>query len=163
MSVVRSQHEKELVKTFIKTLKGYCIIDRVEQSMNMKSGFSDLVYSILQFDKHLFPIHNESTTGFIEAKYRPSWPKRERTPITLDHFTKNQKLFLHKHGEAKRGGCFLLLLIDHDVMLFNYKVAQCMNTLNKSDMLDLSLIHFKDYTNGWIQSRHIILDCLKRF
>lgn len=62
--------------------------------------------------------------GWIELKQveEKDIPKRETTLLRLDHYTPEQRIFQLKRARAG-GPCWLLLLLDHEWLLFSSKVA----------------------------------------
>ena len=60
--------------------------------------------------------------GWIELKWKASWPKRETSKLTLPHFTQQQRLTLLKRWH-KGGNAYLLLQVDQDWLLFDGQEA----------------------------------------
>lgn len=60
--------------------------------------------------------------GWIELKSCDEWPKKPLTPLRIDHFTTDQRLWLEKRWRAG-GACFLLLKVAQDWLLFAGPVA----------------------------------------
>jgi len=62
--------------------------------------------------------------GWFEYKYVPAWPKRVRTPLRIDHFTPQQRVWLRRRWIADGGfGAWLLMQVDKDVLLFEGESA----------------------------------------
>lgn len=60
--------------------------------------------------------------GWVELKDVEKWPARPRTPLRLDHYTQQQKVWAIRrrhHG----GRCDLLLRVGSEVLLFRGEVA----------------------------------------
>lgn len=56
--------------------------------------------------------------GWIELKTKHEWPKREDTPLRIDHFTPEQRTWLFRR--TRMGGrAFLLLRVGKEFMLFD--------------------------------------------
>ena len=61
------------------------------------------------------PIHpgtpdvNLATGHWLELKSIPGWPVRENTPLRIDHFTPQQRVWLYRRWIAAPGSTFLLL------------------------------------------------------
>jgi hypothetical protein len=55
--------------------------------------------------------------GWIELKWKRSWPVRPTTPLRLPHFTTVQKRWLLKR-HALGGRCWLLLQVNRDWLIF---------------------------------------------
>lgn len=51
--------------------------------------------------------------GLIELKQVMRWPHRLTTPLKLDHFTRQQRIFLHRRWR-KGGNCYLLLEVQSE-------------------------------------------------
>jgi len=62
------------------------------------------------------------TRGWIELKYAPRWPVRPDTPLKLDHFTNEQRVWLTRRCAAG-GRAFLVLKVGDEWLLFNGRVA----------------------------------------
>ena len=58
------------------------------------------------------------TAGWVELKYIDEWPKREDTLVAVDHFTKEQRIFLHNYSMAG-GRCFVWIQVDGEYFLFD--------------------------------------------
>jgi hypothetical protein len=56
----------------------------------------------------------QGRSGWIEAKYLPSYPKRKTTSIFIKHFTAEQQLWIKRY--IKSGGTiWLFLRIEKDI------------------------------------------------
>jgi hypothetical protein len=56
--------------------------------------------------------------GWVELKHKHEWPVRQQTPLTIDHFTTEQRVWLKRRWH--RGGqAWLLLRVDRAIMLFD--------------------------------------------
>jgi hypothetical protein len=60
--------------------------------------------------------------GWIELKVRDAWPVRAETPVTLPHFTEQQRIWLRQRQEVG-GRCYLLLVVDKEWLLFSGAAA----------------------------------------
>lgn len=56
--------------------------------------------------------------GWIELKYAASWPRRDKTPLRLPHFTPQQRVWLRRRWRLG-GRAFLLLRVVDEFMLFD--------------------------------------------
>lgn len=66
----------------------------------------------------------ECTAGWIECKYRPSWPAKTDTPVTLPHpLSPGQRIWINRR-HAAGGRVYVLLQIAGDWLLF-YGVVAC--------------------------------------
>lgn len=62
------------------------------------------------------------TLGWVELKHLNDWPKRERTPVTIRHFTPQQRVWLRRRWAASKNA-WLLLRVDTTFMLFAGDIA----------------------------------------
>lgn len=60
--------------------------------------------------------------GWIELKQRPDWPARARTVVKIDHFSKQQRVWLRRRS-ARGGRCHMLLKVGQDWLLIEGSVA----------------------------------------
>ena len=91
---------------------------RHEDRLSM--GIPDVSYSI-------------SCHGWIELKDREDVPKRASTPVTLPHYTADQRNWLERHG--KRGGrCFILLQVANEYMLFDWRGTACVGRVPMAEL-----------------------------
>jgi hypothetical protein len=75
-------------------MKRFGHFDRIENMVGV--GMPDVTYCI------------GSVEGFIENKWRLRWPARAETPVTLDHFTPQQRIWIQQRCNA--GGRVWVLL-----------------------------------------------------
>ncbi len=61
--------------------------------------------------------------GWIELKWLRAWPKREATPVTIDHFTRAQRRWLCKRYMAG-GNAWMLLQVQREWLLFTGRDAK---------------------------------------
>lgn len=62
--------------------------------------------------------------GWIELKWKRSWPKKPESIVQLPHFTPWQRRWLKKRYEISRAGaCWLLLQVGREWMLFTGRDA----------------------------------------
>ena len=60
--------------------------------------------------------------GWIEAKWLRAWPRRPETVVTVDHFTKQQKLWLRQRSRAG-GAAWLILQCRTEWLVFDGNTA----------------------------------------
>jgi hypothetical protein len=75
--------------------------------------------------------------GWIELKALPTWPKRKDSPVSIHHYTQEQKAWLF--GRGRQGArCWLLVVVKetNTWMLFNWIVAQEVGGLTRLQMLE---------------------------
>jgi len=56
--------------------------------------------------------------GWIELKELKGWPEQEDTPVLIDHFTQEQRLFSKMRGRAG-GSSILILKVGNEWLFFN--------------------------------------------
>lgn len=81
------------------------------------------------------------TYGWVELKWLRSYPKRETTPVRIDHYTDEQRSWLLRRYMAD-GGAWLVLKIRTDWYLFNALQAQKVGFLTKSEMQETADCYF---------------------
>jgi len=80
--------------------------------------------------------------GWIELKYRASWPKRESTPVRIPGFSVVQRAWIKRMGSVT-GSVFLLAQIARDYLLFDWAVAQCVGDHNRADLMELVIARWE--------------------
>ncbi len=77
--------------------------------------------------------------GWVELKSVAAWPARPATPLRVEHFTQEQRLWLARRTRA--GGIALLLLkVGDDWLLFTGSVgAQVVGRATKADLFRVAL------------------------
>lgn len=104
--------------------------ERIENRLN--TGTPDVAYSMRK-------VH-----GWIELKFMPDSPRRIDKPLKIEHFTPDQRNWLHKHG-TRGGHCFILLRVGREPvsewLMFDHTLAyrvgvdMTMDELRKADLL----------------------------
>jgi len=94
------------------------------------------------------PVENRAWTGFpdvsyiegvIELKQADRWPAREATPLKLDHFTNEQRIFLERRWR-KGGNAYLLIQVNKTFLLYDGSdVQQIGRTLNQAQLREKAL------------------------
>src|SRR4030042_3263272 len=77
-----------------------------------------------------------SAKVLIEAKYLRKWPSRSQTGIKFKRFTPGQKQFIYTHGRFGKGGIFVLLQVDDDIMLFPWHYVYKLEDTTKKQCFD---------------------------
>ena len=117
-------------------MKGIGIFTRIENSFF--KGIPDVNFLI------------DGIEGWIELKYREKFPVRTNTPIRLQHFTKEQKLW-HKNRVENGGRTFLFVKVDKTYYLFKGKNIQLVGDMNRKEMKSkscktwLNKVNFKEF------------------
>lgn len=85
----------------------------------------------------LYVTMNNGTMNWIELKHVHQWPKRDNTPVRVDHFTPQQKSFLRRHGKLG-ANVYVLIQIERDYFLLPWQYALQIGELSKEDYLELA-------------------------
>jgi hypothetical protein len=91
---------------------------------------------------------------WIELKSRPAWPKRASTPVTLPHFTDEQKQWLIDRHRAG-GAAFLFARVAREYFLFTPARAYMIETLPREEWYKVSTFHSKNRVD-WEQFRRAL-------
>lgn len=92
--------EKDLSRILMARMKLYGHFARIENMVGV--GTPDVSYCI------------EGHEGFIENKWRASWPRDARDVVTLDHFTPAQRIWIRQRIAAG-GRVYVLLEVERPV------------------------------------------------
>jgi len=93
--------------------------------------------------------------GWLELKWLRRWPVRPETVVTIDHYTKIQRMFGRMRWE-KKGKSFLLLQVQTHWMLFTGPIAH--KYVGKVDRATLNQIALRHWAKG-LNSKELI-ECL---
>lgn len=127
---MRNQPEKEFIGHIKKIMGPDWILSKIETRIGSSNiGVSDCAYSC------------SGRHGWIEFKYQKEWPKRRDTIVRLKHFTRNQKQFLYRHGKHGKGGCFLFLHIEDQILVFDWRVVHYIGKLNRMELETLAVLN----------------------
>lgn len=89
-----------------------------------------------------------SIWGWIELKYVQTWPKRSN--LNIEHFTPQQKHFLHRFGG------FVFIRVEDDYLLFNgHDVLedQLQGGMTKDQLIKLAFYHWtKKIPSGQLEA-----------
>jgi hypothetical protein len=122
--------EKKLNDHLQSILDGHWEAQRLESPLT-NLGIPDWTYSL--------PL----ARGYIESKFKKSWPKKETTGIKIDHFTSSQKRFLFCHGKIRGKGAFVLLQVGDDVMLFPWDTVYKIEGKTQSRLKKMCVFSWK--------------------
>lgn len=98
--------------------------------------------------------------GFCELKWLKSYPKRETTPVRIEHYTDDQRKWLLRRATAG-GGAWLALKVKSDRYVFNAQQAQDVGNLTHSELKQNCLAHWdrlptaEEFCNVFIQSARL--------
>lgn len=95
--------EKDLSATFMKQMKRYGHVTRVENMIG--SGYPDIDYCI------------RGSAGKVESKWRLRWPRDPADVVTLDHFTNQQRLWI-RDRHLSGGRIFVSLEVEKPVATY---------------------------------------------
>lgn len=93
-----------------------------------------------------FDIYGIPGSGWIELKHRHFWPKCDSTIVKFKHYSSEQKAWIKKHG-ALTNRVYLFLQVGKDYLLFNWKVAHHIGSVNKEGLFLLALKTWRPYIN----------------
>jgi hypothetical protein len=94
--------------------------------------------------------------GWLELKQLEEWPKRPDTPVTIEHFTAQQRVWLIRRWR-KRGNAFLLLRVGQEWFLFDGETAAThVGKVNRIELIRLSL----EYWPRGLKGKELLY-CLK--
>ena len=145
------ENEKTLRKYIVDLLSSTGHIQRHEDKN--ESGIPDLSYGI------------KGTNGWIELKYKKTWPKKLTTPVKFDHFTNKQKTWLKKRGQ-EGGHCYVLIQIADTCLLYDWQKINQIGKLTKNEMIKESIVFWaiKDQSFDFRQFffKKVIIDILSK-
>jgi len=82
-----------------------------------------------------------SVDSWVELKHCEKWPAREKTPLRIPHFSKDQRLWLMMRAKAG-GSVFVLLQVAREYMLFDGVWAAInLGEVDRSMLEEWSLVH----------------------
>ena len=82
-------------------------------------GIPDISYTMIVKNKST-GLYLDARSGWVELKYTSEYPKRDSTPIRLEHFTLEQKDWLRSRG-ALGCQCCVLWQINKDYYVFSWR------------------------------------------
>jgi len=101
--------EANLWRVVREALSPFGRLERIENGVGL--GTPDVVYCLRRHAK--IP---QATTGWIELKHVPEWPKRASTPLIIEHLTREQVNFASRWALA--GGNYTCLVQVKNEFLF---------------------------------------------
>lgn len=101
------------------------------------------------------PVENLCDTGYpdveyiggtLELKAADAWPKREATPLRIDHYTTEQRVW-HERRSAKGGRIHVLLQVGREFLLFHgVDAAARLGHVPRAELVAMSVAHWADLT-----------------
>ena len=88
-----------------------------------RAGIPDVLY------------RSHSAVAWLELKWLPHWPVRETTPLTLG-LSVEQVAHLRDWAHTGQGFSFILLLIEKDVLLFDWAIP---NVIQRDNLDEVTL------------------------
>lgn len=86
--------------------------------------------------------------GWIELKWLRSWPVREDTPVKLDHFTRQQRVWLAKRWH-RGGSAWLLLQCGTEWLLFDgATAAKVVGHVDKKSLIEAARMYWTNKPSG---------------
>lgn len=79
--------------------------------------------------------------GWCELKWSRSWPKKETTPLRLDHYTDEQRLWLRKRAAAG-GNAWLALKVRSEWFIFDAAGAQEVGNLTRAELMEAAIAYW---------------------
>ncbi len=139
-------------KRFKRLMQGERVthLERVEPIL--PKGLPDIDYVMLD-------VSDRPVAGWIELKDVDDWPKREKTPLRIPHFKKEQRLWLWHYGQ-RRGQAFILVHVKDICFLFDWKAAYSLGELTRTQMFKYASLSWAD--NESIAWRDAIISRLTR-
>lgn len=125
-------------------MQPYGKLERVENSI--RKGTGDVSYVLMGHE------------GWFELKFRRTWPKREDTPIRLEHFTMEQLLWAE--GRYLAGGrAGLLVQVAREYFFFHpTQMRAIFNGVNKRTFTEMAAVHWK----GTFPTTMIVKYCMRK-
>lgn len=125
--------EKSLWLKVRKGLQPHFRMQRIEDRYS--KGVPDLIYAGPKYPMSCLTSQRiirsaPHTFGLIELKVRREWPKRATTPVKLKEWKPEQKAWFKLFGPLGKH-LFLLLQIENDYMLYDWRRAVDLGDLNK--------------------------------
>lgn len=114
-------------------------VDPIRVENTVRSGTPDVNYA----------------DGWIELKFAATWPKREATPLRLDHFTPQQRNWLRRRWLAG-GRAFLFLKVGREWLLFDgLTAASKVGRVPRAELIAVALRHWQG-----LPKKEELLSCL---
>lgn len=79
--------------------------------------------------------------GWVELKWLPSYPKRETTPVRIDHYTDQQREWLLRRVKMG-GGAWLSLKVRSNWYVFDADGAQDVGRLTRAELEETAIAFF---------------------
>lgn len=80
--------------------------------------------------------------GWMELKHVSQWPARATTKVRLPHYSIDQKEFLERKGKCM-GNTWLFIQVEGDFLLYNWKGAQNLPDITKTEMVELAVAFYE--------------------
>jgi len=121
--------EKTMRKHLIKVLRK---LDAKSIESPMQPGIPDMNY----------------VGGWIELKWLKEWPKRPETMVAMDHFTREQRVWLRRRARAG-GVVWVMLQVGREWMLFQGDhAARYLGVVPYEGLKKLATLYFSDGLDG---------------
>ncbi len=121
--------EKDQRRLVVKALRS---LDAFAVENPMKPGTPDVNYA----------------DGWIELKWLRNWPVRATTVVRIDHYTKEQRVFLRKRWLTSQSA-YLLLQVRREWMLFDGEsAAKYVGNIQKEQLKMIAVAHWENGLNS---------------
>lgn len=95
--------------------------------------------------------------GWIELKWLRHWPKRESTPVRIEHFTQVQRIWLKRRWD-RAGDAWLLLQVRREWLLFTGRIAaEYIGSCTREELYEVARAR---WSAGLIGKE--LMECLKK-
>lgn len=134
--------EKQMRRRVVAKLKERGL-DPISVENSVRSGTPDVNY----------------VNGWVELKTLPAWPVREDTPVRIEHFTPQQRVWLRRRCEAPNGNAWLLLEIDNTWFLFwGTTAATRLGTCTRKELYRIAIhtAHRPEKSNWDVFCEHLV-------
>lgn len=85
--------------------------------------------------------------GWLELKQVPKWPERPESPLRIEHFTPQQRIWLR--NRCRFGGlAFVLVRIDRDwLLMWGATAAEMLGYVKKAELIKNAVAFWSDRLN----------------
>lgn len=99
------------------------------------------------------------TCGWIELKQLDGWPVRANTPVRIDHFTPQQKVWLIRRWLIQGDGAWLLIKVKREWLLLTGDNVQFVGKWTQAELRSICLAIETDPREivKWIDGRYPVI------
>jgi hypothetical protein len=100
----------------------------------------------------------QGRSAWVELKLIKGFPKRVGSPVTIEHFTNEQKLWLFTFGNAGICCWVLVQVIDEGYFLFDFRQAQEMCGWTRSEWMERAHVIPRTHPpTAWVETLRKVL------